>query len=252
MKVEYPDQKNHPIVIKPERFWQSLGSLDKDEIFELYQAFGAILFRGFRISPEKFRAFGDQFCTGLVRNRAKGRKKISKDNRIQTVNIGGTLFPFHPEISREPWKPDIIFFGCLSAPKHGGETQLADGTLMVENMNPATRDMLASRKLLYRHPTSKESCARWLEVDDPDEETMERLKDKKPFRFSFSKGGDWIRTFYAPGLHKPMFTDKLAFGNHILFSRFMHNIRNFPQFEDGTDIPEELCQEMNDLKIRFL
>lgn len=247
MKVVLPDDDRNPPMVVPEHYFQQLGSLDPAEIFELYKEYGAILFRGFRIREKNFRAFGDQFCAGYVRNRAKGREQISKDARVQTVNIGGTLFPFHPEISREPWKPDIIFFGCLKAPKEGGETQIVDGTRMVEAMNPATREMLLQTTLLYRHPTTKESCARWLKVDDPDAATVERMQDAKPFTFSITPKGGYVRSFRAPALHTPMFVDKPAFGNHILFSRFMHNIRNFPLLEDGSEIPEELCQEMNEL-----
>ncbi len=247
MKVIPATEPHHPPTVVPDRFWHGLDKLDPGEVLALYKEAGAILFRGFRVNQNNFRAFGDQFCTGFVRNRAQGRKNVSADARIQTVNIGGTLFPFHPEISREPWKPDVIFFACMSAPKNGGETQLADGTEMVKQMNPATRDMLLSRELLYRHPTSKESCGYWLEVENPTEADMERLADKKPFRFNITEKGDYVRSYIAPTLHKPMFTDDLAFGNHILFNRFRHNARNFPLLDDGSEIPEELCQEMNDL-----
>ncbi len=182
-----------------------------------------------------------------MRNRAQGRKEISKDRRIQTVNLGGDMFPFHPEISREPWRPDVLFFGCKTAPKQGGETLLADGIRMVQEMAPATREMLMHRRLLYRHPTTAESCARWLGVENPTAEVLAQHQDAKPFRFDILPSGTYVRAFETPALYYPLFSDQLAFGNHMLFARFMHNMRNFPLFEDGSEIPEELCQEMNQL-----
>ncbi len=247
LKILEPNGECPLPVITPDRWLQKLDSLDRDELLNLYRQHGGLLVRKFRWSAEDFRAFADQFCSGFVRNRAQGRKEISKDRRIQTVNLGGHLFPFHPEISREPWRPDVLFFGCKRAPREGGETQLADGTRMVEAMNPATREMLSRRSLLYRHPTSPESCARWLGVDEVTEAVMAERQDAKPFSFEILPSGAYARSFRTPALHYPMFSDKLAFGNHMLFSRFMHNIRNFPLFDDESEMPEALCQEMNDL-----
>lgn len=247
LKIIRPQRDDHPPIVVRERFWQGINSLDAEEILELYRETGVILFRGFRLTAENFRAFGDQFCTGFVRNRAAGRKDISKDSRIQTVNLGGTMFPFHPEISREPWKPDVIFFGCMGAPTKGGDTQLVDGVRIVRAMKPATREKLLQQKLLYQHPTTRESCARWLGIDNPDAETLAQMQDSKPFRFHINPKGNYIRAFNAPTLHRPMFIDEPAFGNHILFSRFRHNIRNFPLLADGSEIPEEQCQEINEL-----
>jgi len=246
LKVNLPVTNGAPVVITPTGFFDSIDKLDLDQVFELYKEYGAILFRGYRLNKNNFRRFADHFCGGFVRNRAIGRKQMSKDNRLQSVNLGGTMFPFHPEISREPWRPDTIFFGCLVAPKNA-PTQFADGTVMVKEMRDETRKLFESTRLLYQHPTSKENAERWLKIEDASQAALDKAGDSKPFRFSINSNGHYIRTFTVPGLHKPMFSDEPAFGNHILFSRFMHKIRNFPLFEDMSEIPEELCQELNEL-----
>lgn len=246
LRIIPPEHSSAPVTLSPSSFFESIDKLDRDEVFKLYKKHGAILFRGYRLNKANFRRLADDFCSGFVRNRAVGRKNLSKDQRLQSVNLGGTMFPFHPEISREPWRPDTIFFGCLKAPKDA-PTQLADGTAMVKAMQEETRQTLSTTRLLYQHPTTKENAERWLGIEDATLSALDQAGDSKPFRFEIDDDGNYIRVFTVPCLYKPMFSENLAFGNHILFSRFFHNIRTFPLLEDYSEIPENLCQEMNDL-----
>ena len=52
-------------------------------------------------------------------------------------------------------------------------------------------------------------------------------------------GGQLARIFSRPLLHRPMFTDRLAFGNFLLFARYMRGVRSFPLLDDGSIVPDE-------------
>jgi len=121
---------------------------------------------------------------------------------------------------------------------------ICDGISVADNLRPETRDLLARHELKYRHPTTKEKCEKWLGVTDPDSETLERLKTRSPFVFTIEKKDRYVRTFTTPALHKPMFSDKLAYGSFILVARYLHKLRNWPTFEDDSEIPDEVCEDI--------
>jgi len=97
-------------IITPEHAGESLLSVDESMIRENYKAHGALLFRGFDFDLEIFSAMTQKFCAPAAFNRSEDREILDDKGRIQTVNLGVKEFPLHPELSREPWKPDVCFF----------------------------------------------------------------------------------------------------------------------------------------------
>jgi hypothetical protein len=47
-----------------------------------------------------------------------------------------------------------------------------------------------------------------------------------------------VRAFTRAALHRPMFTDRQAFGNFLLFARDYNGRRDFPLLEDGGEVPD--------------
>src|ERR1700748_840711 len=74
---------------------------------DAYKRHGALLLRGFTLDFEAFRTLTDRYCSTSVFNDSPGREVLDAALNIQTVNLGNAAFPLHPELSREPWKPDI-------------------------------------------------------------------------------------------------------------------------------------------------
>src|ERR1041385_458350 len=86
---------------------QGLSTLPLAELIAAYKRYGAVLLRGFEVDLTQFRDLTRSLCTGSVFNESGGRLVIDREQNIQTVNLGFEPFPLHPELSREPWKPDI-------------------------------------------------------------------------------------------------------------------------------------------------
>ena len=219
-----------------------LAALDPDRVAELYRRHGALLLRGFGADAAALKAFARQFCSTAVVNESPGRTPIDPDAQIYSVNAGGEPFALHPELSREPWKPDVAFFACLSALAGDGATTICDGVELVRALPAEARRALEGRRLCYPTPAWPNVLEYWLGMSSPSDAILRNPPESCPYRFFRDQAGNIVRYFTRPALHKPMFAEGPAFGSFLLFARFNNNRRDFPLFEDLTPIPEALVQ----------
>ncbi len=222
---------------------RSIGDIDPREVIALYKDYGALLFRGFGIDIARFQNFTARYCATSVINESPGRDPIDVKNNIHTVDGGNAAFSLHPELSREPWKPDVAFFACQAAPSRGGETLICDGVEIVRQMPDQLRRDLSGRRLVYVQPTWPDLLQFWLGTVEPGTDILSNPPPSCPYRF-VSVGSTLARVFSRPVLHSPMFTDQLAFGNFLLFARFNNGRSNFPVLDDGEPVPESWLQEI--------
>ena len=220
----------------------ALRNLDPALIEALYRQHGALLLRGFAADVAQFRDFARTFCATAVVNESPGRDAIDPANRIYGVNGGTRAFALHPELSREPWKPDVAMFCCLSPPSSGGATTIADGIDLVHALPDDVRGGLAPRRLVYVNGTSPQQLQYWLGTAAPDDALLRAPPASCPYRFAHVADGRIVRHFSRPALHKPMFADGPAFGNFLLFARFNNGRHDFPLFDDLTPVPEAWLQ----------
>lgn len=236
MLATTPPEINRPYAIVRAETERSVMELDPRLIAELYKRDGALLFRGFAVDLEEFDAFAGQFCATSVFNDSPGRQVLDAARNIQSVNLGTEPFPLHPELSREPWKPDACFFLCLQPPRGGGMTTVCDGVELVRQMPDEIRDGLAGRRLVYMQPGWPELFEYWLGTATPNDLQLASPPPGCPYRFARANG-QVRRIFSRPALHRPMFTDALAFGNFLLFARYFGGRSNFPVLDDGAPVP---------------
>ena len=219
---------------------ETLASVSLDRLRELYKQHGALLLRGYSGGIEEFRELAAAFCPVAILNDSLNRLRLGPTEDVQSANLGTQPFPLHPELSREPWKPDACFFYCVNPPPEGGATTICDGVAIVRNLPPDLREKMAKRRLKYMQATRPEQLQYWLGVPDPDDALLASPPAHCPYSFE-RIDGQVVRIFTRPLLHRPMFTDELAFGNFLLFARFLRG-RRFPLLDDGTPVPEEWLQ----------
>ena len=219
--------------------------IDRDTIAGLYRAHGALLLRGFATDLAAFRGFTARFCAASVFNESPDRGVLDGAANIQTVNAGGDPFPLHPELSREPWKPDTAFFACLRPPSVMGATTIADGIAIADALPPAVRAVFTARRLRYHMPAPPEMLAFWLGSETPDAAALAMPPPWCPYSFP-RLGGTIVRSFSRPALHRPMFAGRPAFGNFLLFARYYLGRRGFPCFDDGTPVADPLLDAVMD------
>lgn len=245
--ISNPDPDTPFALISPQDRSETLLSVDELTIKENYKNHGAILFRGFDFDLDIFSSMTKKFCTTAAFNRSEDREILDEKSRIQTVNLGVKEFPLHPELSREPWKPDVCFFASLKDQTEGGETVICDGVEIVRRMSPDIYQALESRRLLYRQPLRQDEMRFWLKTDNPSEKLLHNPPAYCPFSFLIAGNQQIIRYFSRPALHTPMFSDHLAFGNFLFFAWFGLGVRNFPAFDDGSTIPVSLLEQIKEI-----
>jgi Taurine catabolism dioxygenase TauD, TfdA family len=239
-KIYLPEPGRPQVVVERENERSTLD-INPAEIVALYKAHGAILLRGFGADVKQFNLFSRQFCATSVVNESPGRRPIDPGHNIHTVDGGTGPFSFHPELSREPWKPDAAFFGCLSAPSRGGATTICDGVALARELPEQVKQGLTGRRLLHIKPTWPDLLEFWLGSADPSDKCLATPPPHCPYHFR-RVDGDIVRYFTRPALHKPMFIDAPAFGNFLLFARFNHNRHDYPLLDNGQPVPESWLQ----------
>lgn len=221
---------------------QRLIDFDLATLVALYRAHGAVLLRGFGADVAQFATLARRLCRTAVVNESPGRTALDLANRVYTVDSGTNAFALHPELSREPWKPDAALFACLSPPGQGGETLIADGIALARALPADVREGLAGRRLVHPAATTPQMLEYWLGTATPDDAQLAAPPASCPYRFVRLANGRIIRHFSRPALHQPMFADDLAFGNFLLFARFNNGRRDFPLLDDLTPVPEAWLQ----------
>lgn len=234
--IQLPEPGRPHVLVEAEG---EAGILDVDpsRLTDLYKAHGALLLRGFGVDVPAFNAFARQFCSTSVVNESPGRSPIDPENHIHTVDAGTGPFSLHPELSREPWKPDAAFFACLSAPSRGGATTICDGVELVRQMPEPVRRGLEGRRLLHIKQTWPELVEYWLGTPEPSDDLLAHPPEWCPYQFR-RFDGEILRIFTRPALHRPMFTEGPAFGNFLLFARFNNKRIGYPLLDDGQPVPD--------------
>lgn len=238
-----PPSADRPFVTIRAESEQSPLDVAADLVVAQYKTHGAVLLRGFATDLERFRRFAEQFCVSSTFNDSRGREILDAAHNIQSVNRGVAAFPLHPELSREPWKPDACFFGCLTPPREQGATTICDGVALVRDFPAEVRAQFEGRRLLYLQPAIPEELAYWLGTPTPTDRQLAAPPPQSPYFFGRS-GTTVVRGFARPALHRPMFAEGPAFGNFLLFGRYLRGIRDFPLFEDGSIVPDALLERV--------
>ena len=241
MATIHPPAPGRPQVLIERTGERDILALDPAALFALYRTHGALLLRGFPLSIPHFRAFARQFCATSVMNESPGRQPIDPAGNIHTVDGGTGAFSLHPELSREPWKPDAAFFACFSHPGRGGATTICDGVDLVRHLPAPVRQGLEGRRLLYIKGVWPGLLHYWLGTATPDDALLANPPATCPYRFG-RVDGEIVRYFTRPALHRPMFVGAPAFGNFLLFARFNNNRPDHPVLDDGQPVPEAWLQ----------
>jgi alpha-ketoglutarate-dependent taurine dioxygenase len=224
---------------------ESPMAVEAATIEELFRIHGALLLRGFEVDVGTFRQFAERICETSVFNESPNRAVLDADSNIQSVDLGTEPFPLHPELSREPWRPDLCLFACFHAPEHGGETTVCDGVELVKRLPPELVDAMRPRSIFYFQQASPDALEFWLGTSSPTSEQLERPPKQCPY-FFIADGDRVIRGFGRPLLNKPMFGDEPAFANFLLFARDYQHVDNFPVLEDGSTVPDQWMAAVRD------
>lgn len=217
---------------------RSAGLLDIDEgeIRAAFESHGALLLRGFEFGVEEFRGFSERLCPVSVFNESPDRRQLDPEANVQTVNLGTDPFPLHPELSREPWRPDACIFGCFEPPESDGQTTFCDGAEIVRVLPADLVEEMKDRGLLYIQPAHPPLLEYWLGTSAPTDAELAKPPESCPYIFR-RLGAQILRIFRRPVLSKSRFGDHLVWANFLLFAHDYLNKPNFPCLDNGRPVP---------------
>lgn len=238
LETTFPISTDGPLLVIEGSAGASPMTVDEAQLESEFRRHGALLLRGFDFDVEAFRRFADRLCSSSVFNESRNRALIDPKSNIQSVDLGTAPFPLHPELSREPWRPDVCLFACFEAPTRGGETTVCDGVEIVRRLPPAMVKEMLGRDLLYCQPATPEALEYWLGTRSPDSGQLASPPSECPYSFTEVEGRIF-RCFSRPFLHEPMFHEGPAFGNFLLFARFALRVSHFPLLDGGQIVPAE-------------
>jgi alpha-ketoglutarate-dependent taurine dioxygenase len=213
-----------------------LSALDIAAVRAAIEDQGAVLIRDYATTPAGFAALGDSLCSSSLFNESPNREMI--EDHAQSVNLGGDPFPLHPEVAREPWRPDLAMFACLDPPGVGGQTNLCDGIAIADALPDELRARMDRRKIIYIKPATAPMLRYWLGSEAPSDAQLARPPETCPYWFR-RIGNQVLRGFLRPLLEPTIFQHRPAFANFILFARDYLRIPNVPMLDDGTPFPDE-------------
>lgn len=221
----------------------TLASIDCDDVKSLYKQHGAILFRGFNLTVDSFKEFSEQFCNHSTINNTQNRQTVNQLETIQTVDGGDQPFPLHTEVSRAPWKPDVLWFACFKPPASGGNTLICDGLDIVKGMDDELLGALWGRQFVFKDTPSSKDLEFWFGTALPSDEELAQAPANCPYIYQ-RVNGTIIRSYSTPTIHQPMFNDGDAFGGFLLFARYAVRTDKVPTFEDGSIVPQAIVDKI--------
>ena len=113
---------------------------------------GGVLFRGFGLESVADLERVIQAISGELleyQDRVQPRTRMGSRIFTSTEYPPDQTIELHNESSYAFTWPLKIFFLCLTPPARGGATPIADGRRIYQRMDPAVRERLAERKIMY-------------------------------------------------------------------------------------------------------
>lgn len=130
----------------------SIVEKNRQEIEDLVQAFGVILFKGYGVdSAEKLRQVAHAFSKNLLsyNERAAPRKVVGNKVYTSTEFPKEETIPLHHEMSYSYNYPRYLYFCCAVAARSGGITPVADDRTVISRIPKRVKDKFVDKKVLY-------------------------------------------------------------------------------------------------------
>jgi alpha-ketoglutarate-dependent taurine dioxygenase len=128
------------------------AEMAKAELQRILSSSGAILFRGFGITPESDLERFIQVVSGqplAYVERSSPRSQVAGNIYTSTEHPADQPIFLHCENSYQKTWPLKIFFCCHTRPEHGGETPIADTRRILKRLRPEIREAFENKGVMY-------------------------------------------------------------------------------------------------------
>ncbi|MFO0723310.1 MAG: TauD/TfdA family dioxygenase [Myxococcota bacterium] len=170
---------------------QQLQDLGDDEIRARLRRDGFVLLRGFGANEQEFAAFVRRFAGRFVPDLRPERPPYGGIQGLHNVDLGYADLLMHFELGSLPVQPQLIAFLCLNPAEQGGETLIADGARVWEQLSADEQATLRALRVTALSRVPRTTWVRWLDPPELGEEEA----DIERFRAMLPSVPDFSHTF---------------------------------------------------------
>jgi alpha-ketoglutarate-dependent taurine dioxygenase len=244
MKQSYITKEKFPLVIESqnkeeylskEQFYNFLEK-NKENILNSLLKVGAILFRGFALTTASdFNKAVASLGFGTFLNYAGGDSPRDKvEGRIYTSTEAppSLKIPLHQEMSFIKYFPRHIYFFCEHPPLEGGQTIIADGRKIYQDMDEKIKGRFSSHQLKYvshywgsspvfslMHKWTRGHKS-WMEAfESNSQEEVESFCQKNEFLCKWHRRSSWLEVnqICSPIINHPVTRERVWFNQAHLY-----------------------------------
>lgn len=233
----YLNERRLPLVIEPRAGVVDLSewlSGNRSQIEEDLQIHGGILFRGFGVDSAEHleRAVNGVAGEALAYNeRSSPRTRIAGNIYTSTDYPQDQAIFLHNENSYQKRWPLKIFFCCVTAAEHGGESPIADVRRVFERISDGTKERFRSRKVMYTRTFSRGTGLSWEEVfQTTDRAAVEEHCSHAGIKLEWLSGGRLRTRAVREAMMRHPKTGAWVWFNH---ATFFHISTREPQVRDS-------------------
>lgn len=207
---------------------------DVAEVRDLLRNHGWIYFSGFDASLEDFDGFGRKF----------GR--CAPPRRMPETS-GAVALGFHAEDSYNAWRPDALWFLCLSVGSDGGTpTDVVDGVQLLESMDERWRTFALENTLRFTQTWPGDEWRQALEHGTL-AEVEDFLHSLSGLSYEFLDDGS-LRTAFDVPMAVLTQSGERSFSNTMLHAMVQGDYYGMT-LGDGSPVPPEFAYQVEELAI---
>lgn len=230
----------------------TLAALDPSWVVELLADAGFLLFRGFEPDLQAFSAFVKAHSERVTLDPARS---FHGGDVAQKVDAGTAAVGLHLENGNSPFGPDLTWFFCEKAASRGSQTTVCDGYRVWDGCSPRARELFAAQDIVYsrrvEEPKWKAFVFHHLEGRKPLEEITaddirELSNDQDSTTITLQDDGAITYSYRTPAARTTLFGDRRAWANSIFGPSYNYEAPRIG-FADGSDLPDDLVEEMRTL-----
>ena len=227
----------------------NIFDLDREEIINLFQSYGVLLFRGFENSVDTFTQFTNSLSkdfldyTGGVFN----RRVINGNATVLTVNDFKDEIKLHGEMYYQQDIPLMLWFFCAHPASQDGETILCDGRQLFNELSSPLKELFRNKKLKFLGHLDKDRWQKQYKTDDL--RVVEQTCRSNNLLLQINADESIDLQYISPAIHPSRCGKYPTFINSLLPA--IHRYKNVVCFDDDTEITDDIVDELNELAERI-
>lgn len=178
--------------------------LDKQQVLDTYNQYGAVLIRGLGLDRAGFVEFTETYLDQFMEyvggaNNDRG-SAFGNSETVLTVTGGAVAklaIPLHGEMFYTAPRPATLFFCCITPAAEDGQTTLCDSVTLWNSLPDDIKEVFRERKLRYRRVYDEAAWKKAYRTDDLNE--VRRLCEEKGVAFAENADGtiETVHVCYA-------------------------------------------------------